>query len=85
MVMTADSVHVAKTPFGAMRLPEFEPPLRAFLSAHCEFLCPSAWVVCSMKRGCGDRERDASDYQVTFHHDLLSNDMRLVRLVPFSD
>ena len=69
----------------AMLLPPFVLPLVAFLSGHCEFLCPWFWVVCSMKRGCGDRERDASDYQVTFHHDLLSNDMRLVRLVPFSD
>ena len=83
--MTVVRKHVAKTPFGAMRLPEFDLPPGAFLSAHREFLCPCFRGVCSMKRGCGDRERDASDYQVTFHHDLLSNDMRLVRLVPFSD
>ena len=67
--MPAVRKHVAKTPFGAMLLPEFDPPLRALLSGHCEFLCPCFWVLCSMERASEDRESNAGDYQVTFHHD----------------
>ena len=87
MVMDPDGIKVAKMirAVDGMLLPKCDLPLGAFLSGHCEFLCPWFWVVCSMERTREDRESNAGDYQVTFHDDLLSNDMRLVRLVPFSD
>ena len=73
--MTADSVQVAKPQrVVPMLLPKLDLPLGAFLSAHCEFLCPWFWVFCSLERAREDRESNAGDYnagdyQVTFHHD----------------
>jgi hypothetical protein len=45
----------------AMLLNKFGPPLQAFLSGHCEFLCPWLWFVCGMKRARDDRESNAGD------------------------
>jgi hypothetical protein len=48
-----------------MPLLPFAHPPRAFLFGHCE------WFFSGMKRARDDRESNAGDYQVTFHHEPL--------------